>query len=155
MLGVFIFVFGFLIIVFLVLTIWSAIVWSENKKCLELIESKNFEIFENLKISSISYGKIKSSMGLTINGKIGISTDTLVFTASHKSIFLFQTEMPFVFSKSIGFVPEQMKLNNWNSISIVVHKDTMRLGRARMEFLIETANKEQNENLYNKIKNWC
>jgi hypothetical protein len=155
MLGVFFFVFGFLFIVFIFLTIWTTIVWAENKKCHELIESENFEVFENLKISSLSYGKIKSSQGFTISGKIGISNDTLVFTASHKSFYLIQTELPFIFCKSKGFVPEQVKMNNWNSITIIVHKDTMRLGQAKIEFLIETTNREQKENLYNKIKNWC
>lgn len=71
------------------------------------------------------------------------------------SFSLIQSDLPIIFDKENKVLFEKIKMNNWNSITIETHQFRLHSGNAKIEYLLETKDKEQKIELYNELKNWC
>jgi hypothetical protein len=128
--------------------------WNESKVILDKLKGKRGVVFSNLKIGSVSSGKMKTLLGFTVYSQIFIHPDYIFMLAQKINFSLVQTELPIVFSKKSGFVPETLKMNSWNSITVIAQKRTSSLGDTKIEILIETNSKEEKELLFEQFKNW-
>jgi len=150
-----IFVLGSISLFISVLTLWSYIKWTDCKEILTREFNDKTKNYDNLKVSSSSYGKFKVMIGFKVETTIFVSAEKIIIVPSKMTLALFQTELPAKFNKKTKLVPTNIKITAFNRVLIECQKDTFSLGRVRVVYEIDTKNcKDKNEFIEN-MKNWC
>ena len=147
-------VLGSLSLFVLVLTLWSYIKWAECKSILSRELSNNEKNYYNLKVGSISYGKIKFMTGFKVQTTIIVSAEKIIIIPSKMTFGLFQTELPVEFNKKTKLIPTTIKINELNRVLIECQKDTFSLGRVKVVYEIDTKNCKDKNEFIEKMKNW-
>ena len=141
------------IFAFSIVYLISYVKWLENKRIATLFTKRKHDLFENLKVSSISYGKLKSIMGFEVKARLFLIEDCLIITSERMNIKLFHTLLPVIIENKKGII-SKVKMTSWNTIQIAFQKNTFSLGKATIEFTIETKDNAQQLEIYNLIKDW-
>ena len=142
-----------IIFAFLIIYLRSYLKWRENQKLISLVSQNKHQVFEQLKVSSLSYRKLKSIMGFAMKAKLFVTDDRLVITSERINILLFHTILPIIIEPKKATV-SKIKATNWNTIQIAFQKETFSLGKATIELTIEAKDKEQQTQIYELIKDW-
>ena len=146
----------FFLICALLLTIWSYVKWLITKTHLSRISLKDYLIFENLKVSTISNWGIQYKVGFPLNANLLISENHLLILPSRMAFFLFQSSIPNECIKHGNMGHNyKVKLNSWNSVTFLCKEAFFPKLATNIEFLIETSNAETKLKLYELLKNWC
>jgi hypothetical protein len=148
-------VFGSLSLFVLVLTLWSYIKWTDCKRILTKEVYDNTKKYDNLKVGSISYGKIKVMTGFKVQTTIIVSSENIIIVPSKMTFGLFQTELPVEFNKKTKLIPTTIKITALNRVLIECQKDTFSLGRVKVVYEIDTKNCKDKNEFIEKMKNWC
>jgi hypothetical protein len=139
----------------LILTIWSYVKWVIAKTLLSKISVKDYLLFENLKVSTISNWGIQYKVGFPLKARLLISQNHLLILPSRMAFFLFQSSIPNEFIKAGIKDNYKVKLNSWNSVTFVCKEASYPALATNIEFLIETNNPETKLKLFEQLKNWC
>jgi len=144
----------FLSIIAIVLFIIIFHRWKSNQNIVSKDDSDNWTIFDGIIVSSERRHGWKMLLGLSVKSKIFISDKYLVITADKMSFSLLQSELPVMIEKKNYDLIEKVKLNSWNSVTIVLTQRSQVMGNYEIEFLMETMDAKQKEELYQVIMNW-
>jgi len=139
----------------LILTIWSYVKWLIAKTLKSRISLKDYLLFENLKVSTISNWGIQYKVGFPLKANLLISGNHLLILPSRMTFFLFQSSIPNEFIKSGNKDNYKVKLNSWNSVTFVCKEAFFPKLASNIEFLIETSNQETKLKLFEQLNNWC
>lgn len=149
-----VFIFGSIpfTILFIFIFFRSKYKWNISQGIRNNIALDTFMIYNRLNISSDSWNKLKTIWGFDVQSDLLINDLELIILPSKWTLALFHTQLPRVIKKR---TPRKINFNKRNEISILIEDTAFPLGKAKIEFVIETRDIEIKKSIKQHLKKWC